>query len=46
MSELDKTIEELEQEVVAELDEANGIQEKAPDSTGGKADPMLSLIHI
>ena len=24
MSELDKTIEELEQEVVAELDEANG----------------------
>ena len=32
MSELDKTIEELEQEVV-ELDETNGIQEKSPDST-------------
>ena len=43
MSELDKTIEELEQEVVAELDEANGIQEKAPDSTGGKADPMPKM---
>ena len=33
MSELDKTIEELEQEVVVELDEVNGIQEKPPDST-------------
>ena len=38
MSELDKTIEELEKEVVAELDEANG---KQPNSTGGKADPCL-----
>ena len=28
MSELDKTIEELEQEVVAELDEANGYSRK------------------
>lgn len=43
MSELDKTIEELEQEVVAELDEANGLQEKSPDSTGGKADPMPKM---
>ena len=40
MSELDKTIEELEKEVVAELDEANG---KQPNSTGGKADPMPKM---
>ena len=40
MSELDKTIEELEKEVVAELDEANG---KKPNSTGGKADPMPKM---
>lgn len=46
MSELDKTIEELEQEVVAELDEANGLQEKSPDSTGGKADPMPRGPHF
>ena len=37
MSELDKTIEELEKEVVAELDEGGS---KRPNSTGGKADPM------
>ena len=40
MSELDKTIEELEKEVVAELDEANG---KQPNSTGGKAAPMPKM---
>ena len=40
MSELDKTIEELEKEGVAELDEANG---KQPNSTGGKADPMPKM---
>ena len=40
-NELDKTIEELEAEVLSELEEANGAD--APMKSAGKA---LSLIHI
>ena len=36
--ELDKTIEELEAEVLDELEEANGAD--APKKSAGKADPM------
>ena len=37
-NELDKTIEELEAEVLSELEEANG--QDAPMKSAGKADPM------
>ena len=37
-NELDKTIEELEAEVLSELEEANGAD--APMKSAGKADPM------
>jgi len=37
-NELDKTIEELEADVLGELDEANGAD--APKKSAGKADPM------
>ena len=43
MSEIDKTIEELEQEVLADINEADALKKGA-----AKAEPMqkLSLIHI
>ena len=40
-NELDKTIEELEAEVLNELEEANGAD--APMKSAGKADPMDSI---
>ena len=41
MSELDKTIEELEAEVLAELEEAS-----QPDDSGGKADAPAKVKRI
>ena len=46
MSEIDKTIEELEQEVLDDLNEAEHGMKKdtsAPAKTGGKADPMKKV---
>ena len=39
-NELDKTIEELEAEVLAELEEANGTAPDAPKKSAVKAEPM------
>ena len=46
MSEIDKTIEELEQEVLDDLNEAEHGMKKdtsAPAKSGGKADPMKKV---
>ena len=39
-TEIDKTIEELEAEVLAELEEANGTAPNAPTKSATKAEPM------
>ena len=43
MSELDKTIEELEAEVLAELEEAHGADSDAPKKGSLKSEPMQKV---